>query len=327
MGLATRPTLLTRIVVAPDRASVANYTGLMDNVQAYLNGEWIAGSQLCVPVDDAGFLLGATVTERLRTFRGQIFRLDEHLSRLRGSLAIMGLDSVAIADEVAQAAPQFLRRNRGLIDPDDDWSIIAFATPGAAGSGRPTVCVYGHPLPFRSWAAQFETGLPVVVSTIRQVPTNCWPAELKCRSRMHYYLADREAAEKRPGARAILLDQEGYVAEGTTANVIVFREGEGLVSPPHEHILFGVSLGVVQELAAKLNVPFATRPLSVQDFRLSNEAMLASTSICVLPIVECDGQRIGDGRPGPVYRRLLAAWGELVGVDIAQQARRFAARS
>jgi branched-subunit amino acid aminotransferase/4-amino-4-deoxychorismate lyase len=299
----------------------------MASYAAYLNGEWIPSTDLHIPVDDLGFAMGATVTERLRTFHGQVFRLQEHLARLRGSLSIIGLDSDAIAAEVGHAIGEFLRRNEGRLDPADDWGIAAFATPGSAGSGRPTVCVHGNPLPFHSWAAQFETGLPVIITSVRQVPTNCWPAELKCRSRMHYYLADREAAAKRPGARAIVLDQEGNVAEGTTANVLIYREGEGIISPPLDNILLGVSLGCIRELAALLELPFVMRPFTPDDLRSADEALFASTSICALPIVECDGRSIGDGRPGPVYRKLLAAWDKLVGVNIAEQARRFATRS
>jgi branched-chain amino acid aminotransferase len=299
----------------------------MSTALAYLNGSWVPNSQLSISVDDIGFMVGATVTERLRTFRGQVFRLLEHLTRLRGSLEIIGLNSQSIADEVGHAVVEFLKRNGSLIDADDDWSIAAFATPGVAGTGKLTVCVHGHPLPFRQWAAQFEAGIKVVVSDHRQVPVNCWPAELKCRSRMHYYLADREAANRSPGARAIILDQDGYIAESTTANVLVYREGEGLISPPLEHILGGVSLGVMKELAVVLNVPFSMRPLNVDDFRTSDEAMLTSTSICVLPIVECDGQSIGAGQPGPIFKRLLTAWGNLAGIDVAAQAKRFANRS
>jgi branched-subunit amino acid aminotransferase/4-amino-4-deoxychorismate lyase len=144
---------------------------------------------------------------------------------------------------------------------------------------------------------------------------------------MHYYLADRDAAARSPGARAIVLDQNGYIAESTTANVLVYREGEGLISPPLEHILAGVSLGVMKELAAVLNMPFNMRPLTVDDFRTSDEAMLTSTSICLLPIVECGGRPIGKGVPGPIYRQLLGAWGNLVGLDVAAQAKRFANRT
>jgi branched-subunit amino acid aminotransferase/4-amino-4-deoxychorismate lyase len=299
----------------------------MEITWAYLNGEWVCNTELHVAVDDVGFLLGATVTERLRTFDGHVFRLDEHLRRLRRSLEIVGLDAESITSSVEGAITEFLKRNRGKIAVEDDWSIVAFVTPGVSGSGRPTVCVHGHPLPFHLWAAQFDAGVHVVVSDTRQVPTSCWPAELKCRSRMHYYLADRAAAAQRPGARAILLDQDGFVAEASTANVLLYRDGEGLVSPPHDHILAGVSLGVVRELAGQIGVPFITRPLSVAELHAADEAMLTSTSICVLPIVECDGRAVGNGNPGPIYRRLLTAWSELVGLDVAEQARRLANRN
>jgi branched-subunit amino acid aminotransferase/4-amino-4-deoxychorismate lyase len=152
------------------------------------------------------------------------------------------------------------------------------------------------------------------------------PPELKCRSRIHFYLADREAAAKQPGARAILLDQDGYIAEATSANVVVFREAEGFVSPPHDNILVGVSLGVVEELSARINVPFVTRRLSVDELCSADEALLTSTSICALPIVECNGSPIAGGKPGPIFRQLLAAWNDLVGLDIAKQAPRYAQR-
>ena len=298
----------------------------MDAAWAYLNGDWVASSELRIGIDDLGFLVGATVTERLRTFHGQVFRLAEHLERLRHSLQIVGLEAAGITARVAQAVPEFIARNRDLIGADDDWAIVVFATPGVAGAGRATVCVHGYPLPFHLWASQFDAGLPVVISQIRQVPPNCWPSELKCRSRMHFYLADREAIQKQPGARAILLDQDGFVAEATTAKVVAYREGDGLVSPPAEHILWGVSLGVVEELAAQLKIPFVKRPITVEEFRGAGEAMLTSTSICVLPIVACDGRAIGDGRPGPIFRRLIRAWSDLVGVDVAEQARQCAAQ-
>jgi branched-chain amino acid aminotransferase len=299
----------------------------MNSAKAYLNGNWIPASELSLAIDDVGFLVGATVTERLRTFRGQVYRLDDHLARLRSSLEIVGLSSDTISKEIGQGIVEFTRRNASLIDVEDDWGIGAFATPGVSGSGRPTVCVYGAPLPFRQWASQFESGVPVVISSHRQVPVSCWPAELKCRSRMHYYLADREAAARQPGARAILLDQDGFVAESTAANVVVYRSQEGLISPPQEHILAGVSLGVLKELAAVLNIPFSMRSLSPDEFCGAEEAMLTSTSICILPIVACDGKPLGGGQPGPIYRRMLAAWSQSVGVNIAAQANKFANRA
>jgi len=293
---------------------------------AYLNGRWIPDTELAIGVDDVGFLLGATVAERLRTFRGKTFRIEEHLRRMQRSLSIVGLDAEAIVAELSEVVPEFVERNRSHIVADDDWTIIAFATPGAAGGGRPTVCVHGFPLLFRLWAKQYELGVSTMISRVRQVPPDCWPPALKCRSRMHYYLADMQASHEEAGARAILLDENGYVAEASTANVVVFRAAEGLISPPEEHILFGVSLGVVQELANRLDVPFVKRHLTVAELLSADEALLAGTSICLLPIVRCNRERIGSGAPGPTFGRLLGAWSEMVGVDIAAQANRFSSR-
>jgi branched-chain amino acid aminotransferase len=298
----------------------------MQSLVAYSNGNWIPASELAVAVDDVGFLLGATVTERLRTFGGKVFRLEEHLRRLQRSLEIIGLGAEPLISDLAEAIPQFATRNHGQIAVDDDWSIAAFVTPGAAGAGRPTVCVHGWPLPFGQWARFYENGLATVISDIRQVPDNCWPSDLKCRSRMHYYLADMHAKARKPGSRAILLDQDGYVAESTTANLLVYREEEGLSSPPSDHILVGISLGVVQEVAGQLGIPFMRRRIARDELADCDEVMLTSTSVCVLPVVECDGNRVGTGKPGSTCEKLLAAWSEMVGVDVVGQALKYAAR-
>ncbi len=298
----------------------------METLWAYHNGAWIPRSQLSVDVDDLGFLMGVTVTERLRTFRGQVFRLDEHLRRMHRSLEIVNLDAPGITRELTRIVPEFIARHESQISADGDWYVVAFATPGVGGHGKPTLCVHGGPLPFRQWADKYEVGQKVVFSGIRQVPNNCWPAELKCRSRMHYYLADLEAAAAHAGARAIVLDQNGHVAEATTANIVIYHKAEGLITPTNENALSGVSLSVMQELAAKLGVPFTARNIKPDELLTADEAMLTSTSICVLPIIECDGHPLGTGVPGPIYHQLLSAWCELVGIDVAEQARHYARR-
>jgi branched-chain amino acid aminotransferase len=289
---------------------------------SFHNGAWIPHQSLHIAVDDVGFLLGATVTERLRTFRGTVFRLDEHLQRMRHSLEVVGLDSNRIVQELRTAIPTFVEKNARHLEDGDDWSIAAFATPGLAGEKKPTVCVHGNSLPFHNWAHHYQDGVAVIISDVRQVPANCWPPSLKCRSRMHYYLADRQAAAQQVGARAVLLDQEGYIGEATTANVLIFRQNEGLISPPTNQILAGVSLSVLRELAAKIGEAFVFRSITPDEFRSAQEALIASTSICVQPIVQCDEQPIGRGTPGAVYRRLISAWIDLVGIDFVEQAQR-----
>jgi len=214
-----------------------------------------------------------------------------------------------------------------LDPPGGELGLGVFVTPGphaALTQGPPpgpTVCLYTYPLPFQRWAAAYEEGVATVTSTVRQVPGECWPAEMKCRSRMHYYLADREAARIEPGARAILLDADDCISETSTANILLYREGEGLISPPDESILRGITLGFVVELASRLGITFHRRAIPVGEIETADEMLLLSTPSGILPAVRWNGRPIGTGQPGPVYRRLLAAFSESVGVDIASQAR------
>jgi len=299
---------------------------------AFLNGRWVSASQLAVSAVDAGFVLGATVAEQLRTFGGELFRLDEHLARLEHSLQIVGIDPGMTRRELAQTAAELVGRNHALLAPGDDLGLSIFVTPGIypayaeAGSGGPTVALHTYPLPFRLWAEKYEAGQSLVTTPYCQVPPECWPAVLKCRSRMHYYLADRHAAGVEPGARALLLDRDGRVIEASTANVLIHRADEGLLSPPPARILPGISLAVVGELARDLAIPMAERELTPDDLAAADEVLLSSTPFCLLPVTRFNGRKIGGGRPGPVFTKLLRAWAERVGVEPAEQARRFAGR-
>ncbi len=300
---------------------------------AYLNGRWLPLSQAAVSVFDGGFLQGTTVAEQLRTFRGELFRLDLHLSRLARSLEIIGVDPGLPLTELGQIATELAEQNRKLIEADDDLGVTIFVTPGmsttyaaVAKQQGPTVCVHTQPLSFGTWAQKYETGESLVVTDVVQVPEQCWPAELKCRSRMHYFLADKNARELEPGARALLLDERGFVTEASTANVVVHFKDQGLVSPPKEHILPGVSVAVLEELAVQVGIPFGHRQLTVADVASAEEVLLCSTSPCVWSVTRLNGRPIADGKPGAIAKLLREAWSQMVGVDIEAQALRFAAR-
>ncbi len=336
---------------------------MVDIMLAYLNGKLIPAAQAVVPVSDAGFVQGTTVAEQLRTFGGRLFRLEQHLHRLAASLEIVGVDPGLSLAELAEAAHELVRHNHALLAPGDDLGLSMFVTPGpypamaastaAAEVRGPLVCMHTYPLPFHVWAEKYVRGQMLTVTDVDQVPSTCWPPALKCRSRMHYYLADRQAAQLQSGSRALLLDRAGCVLEASTASVFLYHRLEGLVSPPAEKILPGVSLMVIAELAAGLGVPFLHRDFQVAELLSADEVMLCSTSPCVWPVVQLltaqpdmpweggapaeppagyssagaslspRGQPVGGGQPGEMFRRLLAAWSELVGLDIQRQAEQF----
>jgi len=304
----------------------------MDEPIAFLNGEYIPQSRLGISVVDAGFVLGTTIAEQIRTFRGQVFRADDHLQRLWHSLEILGIDAGLSQPQLLTVIEHVVQQNHRFLDPQDDLGVSVFVTPGRyvaySGPGPivPTVCVHTYPLPFFLWARKYSAGESAVISTVRQVPTDCWPRELKCRSRMHYFLAEREVQKRRPGSRAILLDQDDFVTEAPTANVVICDQDGRLFAPPLERTLAGISLRVVKELATALGIAFEFRLLTVADLETAREILFTSTPYCVLPVTELNGKPVGTGKPGSVFAKILSAWGDLVGMDIAAQAERFCHR-
>lgn len=299
----------------------------------YLNGQMIPASQASLKIYDAGVVLGATVTEMTRTFRHQPFRLEDHVARLFRSLKYVRFDIGMTQEQLIAASRGLLANNTKLIDADDELGLIHFVTAGEYGSyvatpgtpvrSGPTVCAHTFPLPFGLWAERVKNGAHVVTPSIRHVPPQCYDPKMKYRSRMHYYLADQEARLADPNALALLLDLDGNVTETSGANFLIVERGT-IVSPTLRNTLPGVSRAVVIELAAKLGIPFVERDIQVFSVMNTDEAFLASTPHCLCPVTKINGVTIGDGKPGVVYRRLITAWSELVGLDVVGQ---FAARA
>lgn len=300
---------------------------------AWIDGRFIPAAAAAIPVGDAGFVLGTTVTEQLRTFGGRLFRAAEHAARFRRSLDIVGIVPPTDVATVFAAAEVVAERTHAALAAADggDLGVVVFATPGdlpaqhGGRPGAPRVAIHAFTLAFASWARAYDSGLSLRTVGIEQVPEACWPLAVKCRSRMHYHLADREAHAAEPGSRALLRHADGRVSETSTANVAVFRRGT-LLTPPPGDALPGISLAHLRGLAAGEGIECREASLRAHDVALATEVLLTSTPWCLLPVTRFDGKPVGDGLPGPVYRRLLGAWSRSAGVDIAAQASRHASR-
>jgi branched-chain amino acid aminotransferase len=192
------------------------------------------------------------------------------------------------------------------------------AAPERQPCTTPTVCAYTFVLPFELWASALEHGLHVVTPSIRHVPPQCYDPNMKYRSRMHYYLADQEARLVDPQAAALLLDLDGNVTETSGANFLIVENGS-IVSPTLRNILPGISRQTVIELAPELGIGFVERDIQVFNVVNADEAFTASTPYCLLPVTRINKLPIGDGKPGPVFRRLMNAWNKKVGLDVERQ--------
>lgn len=301
----------------------------------FKNDCFIPASQAHLQIYDAGIVLGATVTDMTRTFRHQLFRAADHIDRFFRSLKYVRLDLGLSKSEVMAVGEQLIEHNSKLIHPDDELGLIHFATPGeyrtyagSAGggaSGRPTFVMHTFPLPWEIWEPKIVNGAHVVTPSIRHVPPQCVDPKIKYRSRMHYYLADKEATLADPQAIALLLDLDGNVTETSGANFLIVEQGT-IVTPTLRNTLPGVSRQTVIELSSQLNIPFVERDIQVFNVINADEAFLATTPVCLMPVTKINGVTIGDGRPGPVFQRLHDAWSERVGFNIHEQLQRGANR-
>jgi branched-subunit amino acid aminotransferase/4-amino-4-deoxychorismate lyase len=294
----------------------------------YLNGRTVPASEAHLPLYDAGLVMGATVSEMARTFHHQPYRLGDHLDRLFRSLHYTRMAIGLSKEELRAISGELVAHNARLVPEGGELGIVLFVTAGEVRTyagmmdrpprSTPTVCVHTFPLVFELYARRMQAGAHLVTPSIRHVPPSCYDPKMKCRSRMHFYLADKEAQLVDPEASALLLDLDGNVTETNTANFLIVERGV-IVSPRLVNTLPGISRATVIDLAGKLGLPFVERDIQVFEVLNADEALTASTPYCLMPVTKVNGVRIGDGKPGPVYRRLLEAWSQEVRLNIQEQ--------
>ena len=294
----------------------------------YLRGEMQPASQAHVAIYDAAVVLGATVTDLVRTFDHQPYRLDDHLDRFFRSCRYARLTPPVDRAETGRVCRRLIAHNASLLPPGGDLALVLFLSPGElpvyAGSAaadeerQPTFCIHTFPLPFHIWRRYFTEGAHVVTPSIRQLPAQCVDPKIKCRSRMHWWLADQESRQVDPRAVSLCLDLDGNVTETGGSNFLICRDG-AVVSPGPAHILRGISMTTVAELCSTLGLVFEERDFQVYDVINAEEAFLATTPYCLAPVTRINNTPIGDGRPGPVFRRIMDAWSASVGLDILEQ--------
>ena len=299
---------------------------------AVLNGRVVPAATAGVSMIDDGFVQAATVTERIRTFQHRPFRQAEHLDRLRFSLKSTGIAEPSIVDTLPSQIETVLAHNVSLVADWQDLSIVIFVTPGSnrslAHSMRitpdgPTVGVHTLPTPSPHWDQQATAGARLVTPDVRQLPVSTLDPHVKTRSRLHWFIAARQAQQVDSQATALLLDAYGHVTETSSGNLIVFADGR-LWIPRPEGVLGGISQQVVCELAAEHGITMTPRDMTPADVINAEEAFIASTGYCLLPVTRLNGRSIGTGEPGAMYERLIAHWSAVVGVDILAQFRRAA---
>ena len=293
----------------------------MAGYQAYFNGEWMPEGEVTISPSDRGFTVGDLVFEVERTFNGVPFRLKEHIERLYRSLTYVRMDAGLSADEMTAITEEAVERAKAdHPEVTDFWmrQIVTRGTVDLFDPPDPTVLVQVGEQGF--WYADlYDTGMHGAISKTRAYSPQALDPKIKHYSRMNFVLAHQEAHDVEPGAWPVLLDDRGFLAEGNGQNVFVVTDGV-IRTPTDYAALQGVSRGMAIDLTRRLDIPLVEEDLQPYDLYTADEAFWTTTSMCVMPMTQVDRRPIGDGKPGPMSQRLLAAWSEAVGIDIVGQA-------
>jgi len=284
-------------------------------MKIYLDGRFVDEADAKVSVFDHGLLYGDGVFEGIRLYGGNVFRLDEHLERLENSAKAILLDLPLKRAEWSHAVCETCRVN-GLTD----GYIRLVVTRGVGDLGlAPWLCAKPSYFVIASKISlyppeYYENGLAIVTVPSRRIGPAALPATIKSLNYLNNILAKIEA--KQFGAlEAIMLNEQGYVAEATADNVFVVHKGEMLTPSASRGALKGVTRGAIIDIARDLGIPQREADLTRYDLWCADECFLTGSGAEVIPVVKLDGRTIGTGRPGPITRKVLMEFRKRVLVE------------
>ena len=266
----------------------------------FLNGSFLPLEQAKVSVLDRGFIFGDGVYELIPVYSRAPFRMDGHLARLERSLAAVGIRNPYAREKWREVILGLVERQ-----PWQDQAVYLQVTRGVAKRDHafpegvePTVFAMSNPL-VNPPAELVDKGA-VAVSAVDNRWLRC---DIKSISLIGNVLLRQVSAAV--GAAETILFRDGVLTEASASNVFVVKNGLVLSPPKSNLILPGITYDVVVEIAAELKIPVEFRDVREAEVRAADELWVTSSSKEILAVVELDGRPVGDGKPGPVFRR---AW-------------------
>jgi branched-chain amino acid aminotransferase len=282
------------------------------SLKIYISGQLYDKEDAKISVYDHGLLYGDGVFEGMRSYRGKVFRLAEHLDRLWNSAKAICLEIPLTKQAMAEAVNATLRANK-----IDDGYVRLVVTRGSGTLGldpnrcsRPEVIIITDFISLYP-PEYYENGLQIVTaSTIRNHPAALSP-RIKSLNYLNNILAKIEGLQA-GCVETLMLNHKGEVAECTGDNVFVVLKGALLTPPTDAGILEGITRGAVIELAHDAGLPVRETSLGRHDIYVADECFLTGSAAEIVPVVKVDNRKIGDGKPGPITRDLTRRFRELV---------------
>lgn len=274
-------------------------------MKIFMNGRFVEKEEAKVSVFDHGLLYGDGVFEGIRLYQGCVFKLDEHLERLEYSAKAIRLELPWDREYIADATCESCRVNQL-----EEGYIRLLVTRGEGTLGLSPLSCHDPQLIIIADKIQlypesfYQEGLKIITSATRRINPAALPPMIKSLNYLNNILAKMEA-QLVGFHEAIMLNDQGFVAECTGDNIFLLKKGEIITPEISSGALRGITREVVMEIAESMQMPLRTENITRYDVWNAEECFLTGTAAEIIPVVEVDGRSIGTGKPGPVTARFL----------------------
>jgi branched-chain amino acid aminotransferase len=281
-------------------------------LQVYIDGQYYPKSEAKISVFDHGLLYGDGIFEGIRAYNGSVFKLKEHIDRLYRSAHMIMLDIPMKREEMTETVLETLRKN-GL----KDSYIRLVVTRGVGDLGlnprkcsKCTIIVITDTIALHKDGAK-EKGVTAMLSWVKRDPVDATSHEIKSLNYLNSILAKIEANIGGVD-EAICLDKNGFICEGVAENIFIVKNGKLYTPPSYTGALPGITADEVMKLARKLEYEVKEKNITPYELFNAEEVFFTGTAAEVVPVREINKRVIGNGDPGPVTRKLMEKFSELV---------------
>jgi branched-chain amino acid aminotransferase len=288
---------------------------MVEQTLCWFNGELLPVSAAKISVLDHGLLYGDGVFEGIRFYNKRPFKLDEHIHRLEYSARAIALTLPFTRDQLSDAVKQLI----AAFDGSDGYlRMVLTRGEGAMGLNplgchHPNLFIIADQLQLVSEKVRRE-GARVVIASIRRLPLDGLDPRIKSLNYLNHILA-RIEANNAAADEAILLNQQGRVAEGSAENIFILRKGKLVTPPVTEGALEGITRQTVIDLATRAAIPVQETPIAPYDLYTADECFLTGSGAEMMPVREVDGRAM-TYCPGRVYNTLMEGFNRLIKNDV-----------
>ena len=279
----------------------------------YIDGKFHPKSEAKVSVYDHGLLYGDGVFEGIRAYNGLVFKLREHIDRLYKSAHTIMLQIPLTRNQMIKAVLDTLKKNRLK-----DAYIRLVVTRGVGDLGldprkcpKPTIFIVTEPMIVLHAKEKKEAGITAMIAWVKRDPVDATTHEVKSLNYLNSILGKIESNVAGVD-EAICLDKNGFVSEGVAENLFIVKNGEVITPPTSTGALRGITRAVVMKMVEKLRYPMIERNITPNELFTADEVFLTGTAAEITPVREINKRTIGDGKLGPITKRLMQEFYKLV---------------